>query len=204
MNELRDELIDRKRLADDQKEIGNKHFKSGHIEESIKCYTNAIQLYESNPVFYCNRSMAYLKKGLPLEAHRDCDLALNIDNTCIKALYRRGLSRRQLFRYSLALDDFRRVLTLDADNSDAKRELAATQRLIQSKAIVEIKAIDKPLELQSKTPLTKVAICCDKKSCEFVVQLPESSTIKTQLFANDWARRHSTSLDVDIRAANDI
>lgn len=47
--------------AENYKELGNQFFKDGKYEESIREYTLAIELEPKNPVYYSNRSMAYLK-----------------------------------------------------------------------------------------------------------------------------------------------
>lgn len=47
--------------SEDYKEIGNEFFKRGEFNQSIKEYTAAIELDKENPVYYSNRSMAYLK-----------------------------------------------------------------------------------------------------------------------------------------------
>ena len=123
-----------------------------------------------------------------LEAERDCDSALNIDQNCIKALYRRGMARKHLFRYKLASDDFKRVLNLDPNNREAKRELDSIERLIDSKTVIDVKPIDKKFEFQSNKPLVKQKII--EKNCikisEIEAKVPENVPKSYYQFECDW------------------
>ena len=103
----------------------------------------------------------------------------------------------------MAAEDFRRVVTLDPNNNEAKRELESIQRLIDSKAVVDIKPIDKPIGFQSNKPLTKVSIT-EKNvlniSTDFVVKLPQKVPKNYYQFECDWRQligKNSLQLRVD-------
>ncbi|XP_054168909.1 RNA polymerase II-associated protein 3-like [Oppia nitens] len=178
-----------KRQADYHKDIGNKHFKSGNIDESINCYTKAIDLFDSNVLIFCNRAMAYLKKQRPLEALDDCNKALEIDSKCIKAIYRRAMANKCLYRYLAAIDDFKQVLGLDPDNKEAKRELQAITDLINQKAIVDIRPIDKPLEYRSAKPMVRLNVTdvlSDQIKIGLPMKLPTKLPENYYQFECDW------------------
>ena len=122
----------------------------------------------------------------PLETEKDCNSALNLEPNCIKALYRRGMARKQLFRYNLASNDFKQVLSLE-DNKEAQRELQSIQRLIESKSVVNIEPIDKSKEFQSNKPLVKIKII-DKNDelNQIVIKLPEKVPQNYFQFECDW------------------
>lgn len=96
------------------------------------------------------------------------------------------MARKQLFRYKSALSDFKLVLSLE-DNREAKRELDSIQRLIDSKALVEIKAIERKTDFQSTKPLTKIKIIdINDKSNQFALKLPENVPQNYLQFECDW------------------
>ncbi|CAG8741563.1 7443_t:CDS:2, partial [Racocetra fulgida] len=70
-----------------EKETGNIFFKKGDYKKAIEHYGKAIDLDPKEPVYIINRAMAYLKLN-------KLGLLLHPDN--IKALWRRGIARREL------------------------------------------------------------------------------------------------------------
>ncbi|MCO5604664.1 hypothetical protein L7F22_058834 [Adiantum nelumboides] len=85
----------RKSLAQALKAAGNKAYSSRQFEEAIGYYTKAIA---ANPlaVFYSNRAACYSNLGRPSDVIPDCDKALSMDHTYVKALNRRAVAREQL------------------------------------------------------------------------------------------------------------
>ena len=59
------------------KDTGNKHLQAGEFDQAIEAYTQAINIDDSNHVFYSNRSAAYLSKG-------DANSALDDGLKCTK------------------------------------------------------------------------------------------------------------------------
>lgn len=92
------------------------------------------------------------------EALADCDSALSIDNSYVKAYYRRGALRKQLHRYNLALEDFNKVIQLDTNNKEAHNEIKFINELISKNKKIKIEPIEKPKEFQSNKPLVNVPI----------------------------------------------
>ena len=57
------------------------------------------------------------------EAKADCDKALVLDSTYVKAYYRRGIAQINLGRLDDAKKDFEMILLLEPFNTDARKEL---------------------------------------------------------------------------------
>mmetsp|Transcript_25499 Transcript_25499/g.25746 ORF Transcript_25499/g.25746 Transcript_25499/m.25746 type:complete len:494 (-) Transcript_25499:221-1702(-) len=79
---------------EEQKEIGNNAFKSGNYQDAINAWTSCVQIdtknYSYNSKLFCNRANALMKLRRPEEAVRDCDRAINADQTYVKAYLRRA------------------------------------------------------------------------------------------------------------------
>lgn len=111
-----------------EKDKGNEFFKRGKYDEAIACYTVGIENDPSNAILPANRAMALLKKNQLAAAEADCDLAISIDSTYIKAYLRRGSARIGLKKLELALEDFKKVLELDSENKQAKTEILRIEK----------------------------------------------------------------------------
>lgn len=88
----------------DFKDRGNKQFRAGCAHEAIDLYSQAIAIYseldEQHHTLelksdiagvYSNRAACFLKLNRYSEVISDCDAALSIDGSRIKALYRRAM-----------------------------------------------------------------------------------------------------------------
>lgn len=62
---------------------------SQRYEEAVQLYTRALALQPS-AIYYCNRAAALIKLHRCEEAIEDCNLALIIDPTYVKAFSRMG------------------------------------------------------------------------------------------------------------------
>jgi len=63
------------------------------------------------------------------EAIEGCNLILKTDKENVKALFRRGQAYLGQKKYKKAKEDFRRILELDSENSDAKKQLTKVETL---------------------------------------------------------------------------
>lgn len=105
--------------SSDYKSLGNFQYKSGEYEKAIEQYTNAIQLDPSNPVYYSNRSMAYIKVNDYENALNDTqfaleNLALHDGNSAqlkSKLEYRQNLAEKSLFGKT-TIDPSLKIITL--------------------------------------------------------------------------------------------
>lgn len=122
-----------------------------------------------------------------IEAENDCSLAININKNYVKGYYRRGMARKLLNRFVLALNDFNYVLKLEPNNKEAKREVDYIQSLFKSKAIIDVKPIVKQKEFVSNKPLINIKVK-EKKSKinEIEVKLPQNVPKTYYQFECDW------------------
>ena len=74
-------------------------------EQATERYTSALERTPRSAVLYANRGLALLKLGAEAEAEQDCDAALMIEPTYVKARMRRAQARRALGNYDGALED---------------------------------------------------------------------------------------------------
>lgn len=122
---LNKERLDKeKRILDffNMKEKGNKLVRKANYEEAAKCYSQCVELLPKEIPSYTNRALCYLKLKQPKKAIEDCNQALKIQSSCVKALFRRAQARKMLKDYKEALADFAKVLKIEPNNNAAKNE----------------------------------------------------------------------------------
>jgi len=103
------------------KEEGNEFFRLGKIDKAIEAYTKALNLCtdkDSNEKsnIYNNRAACYVQLYEPTKVIADCTEALTLNEMNLKALMRRGLAYESMDKMRLALDDFRKILSVDPRN----------------------------------------------------------------------------------------
>lgn len=122
---------------------GNAAFKDGKFKEAVEFYSKGIEYDKSQPILYCNRAMALLRLSRFqnvagrfsvrekqiffmflrfFEAKIDCDNALKLDSTYVKAYFRRGLASASFNDVDNALADFEKVLSFEPQNKEALKE----------------------------------------------------------------------------------
>lgn len=119
--------------ANEFKTRGNDCVKNGQHEKAVKYYTEAINLNKSDPVFYTNRALCYLKQSKFAECIDDCSKAIGLDGKAVKAYYRRMQAREQMpgGNLKLAWADCKMVLQLDPKNGEAQRGLDRLLKLMK-------------------------------------------------------------------------
>jgi DnaJ family protein C protein 7 len=107
-----EELLDCLRQAESQKSLGNEAFKCHRWDAALQHYDAAVQAdrHHHDPSFsaslFCNRGAAQHKQGQLQAALEDVNMALALNASYAKALFRRGLLYLDLERYSCAAADF--------------------------------------------------------------------------------------------------
>ncbi|KAG5188796.1 hypothetical protein JKP88DRAFT_152385, partial [Tribonema minus] len=77
--------------AEAAKAAGNDAWRLGDLDEAVRCFSRAIDLAEGEggsnanlPVYYSNRSAAYLKQGDGVKALLDAEKCTTLDETWAK------------------------------------------------------------------------------------------------------------------------
>lgn len=113
------------------KDEGNAFIKQQKYQEAIECYTKAIELHDTESIFYSNRALAHLKLDNFQSAHLDCDKALELNPTNYKAYHRRGMSYVGLLEFKKAKLDLTVVLKAKPDDATAQRALKVCENFIR-------------------------------------------------------------------------
>uniref|UniRef100_A0A0A1X9F5 RNA polymerase II-associated protein 3 n=1 Tax=Zeugodacus cucurbitae TaxID=28588 RepID=A0A0A1X9F5_ZEUCU len=176
---------EKRKQANEIKDRGNKFVKLGEYEKAINEYTNAIDIFPEDPVYFCNRALCYLKMERYNECIEDCEQAIEIDSLSVKAYYRRMQANEYLGNDMDALKDCTTVLMIEPKNSEANKSLERINERLRKNVkstkgpnfsapranMIDILPIDKPPYKRSNKPLRGVPIADvigpkDTKNCE--------------------------------------
>lgn len=116
------------------KEDGNDYFRVGKIPQAIEAYNKALGLCSAKEDnvkadIFCNRAACYVQLYEPHKVINDCTECLQLVPMNTKALLRRGLAYESLDKMRIALDDFRKVMSIDPRNSVA---MQSSSRIINA------------------------------------------------------------------------
>ncbi|XP_066535099.1 RNA polymerase II-associated protein 3 isoform X2 [Hoplias malabaricus] len=107
--------------------IGNSYAQTGNLDMAVKQFTEAIKHNPKEFKLFGNRSFCYEKMQQYEKALIDADIALSLNPTWIKGLYRKGKALVGLKRYYEACLIYKEVLKLDSSCTDAAQELMRVQ-----------------------------------------------------------------------------
>ncbi|KAK2730817.1 hypothetical protein FQN55_005427 [Onygenales sp. PD_40] len=113
------------------KQQGNKAFASHDWLEASKFYTQAIEKYDKDPSFYCNRAQVYIKLESYGYAVADATKAIELDPAYVKAYWRRAIANTAILNSREALKDFKTVVRKAPNDRDAKVKLAECEKLVR-------------------------------------------------------------------------
>ncbi|KAL7877642.1 hypothetical protein SRHO_G00042850 [Serrasalmus rhombeus] len=102
---------------------GNAYAEVGNLDMAVKFFTDAIKHNPKEFKLFGNRSFCYEKMQQYEKALIDADIALSLNPTWIKGLYRKGKALVGLKRYYDASLTYKEVLKLDSSCTDAAQEL---------------------------------------------------------------------------------
>ncbi|XP_017865936.1 PREDICTED: RNA polymerase II-associated protein 3 [Drosophila arizonae] len=166
-----DTLAQQHKKANDIKDRGNSYVKLSEYEKAIEAYTEAIEVYPQDPIFFINRALCYLKQESYDNCIDDCDAAIELDKLCVKAYYRRMQANESLGNNMEALKDCTTVLAIDPKNYEAKRSLERINDRLRKIAtkngpsfspdredFVDILPFEKPASRRSKQSMRRVPV----------------------------------------------
>jgi len=151
--------------ATKRKEEGNSLFKDSKFARATKKYKRALTYVDSDYgvaeedkdkfkqlklLLYLNVAACKLQSKDYAGVKENCNKALEIDSNNIKALLRRGKMYIDVDDWDLARNDIKRVLELDANNADAKKELVRLNKKVTDHNTKEKKAFGGMFEKLSK------------------------------------------------------
>lgn len=86
----------RNERAETMKRIGNGAFKEENYEKAVTYYSKALDQRKDSSVLWNNRALSYIRLGLFEKALDDCEWALKINETNLKALLNSAKCYRKL------------------------------------------------------------------------------------------------------------
>nr|ACO15085.1 DnaJ homolog subfamily C member 7 [Caligus clemensi] len=133
------EVFKKAKLLKQKKDDGNAAFKDNKLSEAYALYSEALLIdplnSSTNAKLFFNRATVAAKLGKLEESIEDCNSALGLDQTYLKALMRRAESYMALEDYESAVKDYETLNRKDRYNSEyqellrnAKMELKRSQR----------------------------------------------------------------------------
>ncbi|KAJ5099804.1 Serine/threonine-protein phosphatase [Penicillium argentinense] len=120
-----------KEAANALKLQGNKAVTSHDWPMALDFYNQAIEKYDQEPSFFCNRAHAQIKLEAFGFAVADATSALELDPNYVKAYWRRALANTATLNYKAALKDFKAVVKREPNNQNAKLKLAECEKLVR-------------------------------------------------------------------------
>ncbi|KAL1917433.1 uncharacterized protein VTP21DRAFT_3826 [Calcarisporiella thermophila] len=106
-------------LAEKERQLGNELFKKGDFSGAITHYTEAIKRDENDPRGYSNRAACYTKLMALPEAMKDCEKAIELDPTFVKAYIRKAAIQFMKKEYSKCLETCELAKQHDKDNKNS-------------------------------------------------------------------------------------
>ncbi|CAJ0951163.1 unnamed protein product [Ranitomeya imitator] len=133
------------------REAGGKAYRDGNFEGAERRYTRALRLLVCTPgdaeeekvALLSNLAACDLKKGRLREAEVRCTRVLDKDPDHLKALYRRGMARAGMSDWMGARADLEKVMKLDPENKEARREIIKVREKQKSEQAQISKALGK-------------------------------------------------------------
>ncbi|CAG8533388.1 13021_t:CDS:2 [Ambispora leptoticha] len=126
--------------AQQEKEQGNESFKRADYSKAVEYYGKAMELDPKEAVYVINRAMAYLRMKEWVKAENDCTAGLHLHPYNVKALWRRGIARREQNKLKEAKEDLDHALELDPDNRAVKIELEKVLNALAIQTVEESKS----------------------------------------------------------------
>lgn len=121
---------DKVKIAEGYKVQGNQQLSTHQYQAAIDLYSKAIELNDTNAIYYANRAAAYSHLNQHSKAISDCKAAVQRNPEYSKAYSRMGLAHFSLGEYKEAVQNYKRALELDPTNSTLKESLDSAEKKI--------------------------------------------------------------------------
>lgn len=132
-----------------KKEEGNSLYREGKHEQAFEVYSEALELDPhnvfTNAKLFCNRALVGSKIGKLEAAIQDCDEAISLDPTYIRAYQRRAKFYQEHGDHDEAVREYNSICQKDpsAENKAALREAKRLQKLAKRKDYYKILGLGK-------------------------------------------------------------
>lgn len=110
------------------KEKGNEHLQKKDYDCAIEAYTKAIALCPNDPVFYSNRSAAFLMKGDARSALKNAEKCIEVDRMWPKGYSRKGAALYNLKQFECAVEAYEKGLEITPTDIVLQDGLAKTEK----------------------------------------------------------------------------
>nr|AAB49720.1 transformation-sensitive protein homolog [Acanthamoeba castellanii] len=130
-------------ISQQEKEKGNDCFRNAQYPDAIKHYTEAIRRNPTDHVLYSNRAACYMKLGRVPMAVKDCDKAIELSPTFVKAYTRKGHCQFFMKQYHKCLETYEQGLKVEPNNEELNEGLRRTMEAINKRQEGSSKAEDK-------------------------------------------------------------
>jgi len=131
-------LTDRKEVSDEDRQEAarlkadaNKAFLGHEFTRAAQLYSEAIKHNPGDATLFCNRAYTRIKLEEHGYALHDAACAIEINPKYAKAYYRRAMCHIQILKPQLAVADLKKVLALEPQNAQVRKELESTQKLVR-------------------------------------------------------------------------
>ena len=182
------------------KESGNASFKSSDMENAARSYrkgTNLLKkLNEANSgdeqvkqllvSLQTNLSMVCFKQKKHRMSRDVAGRALEIDNSNVKALYRRAVASRAMGDMDAARDDLRNALRAEPKNVSCKKELALVKKTMDERRRKEKAGLQKAFSKGGGSLLYSDREEEEKKKAEAKREKKRLEAEKKELRKKDW------------------
>eukprot|EP00118_Oscarella_pearsei_P025082 m.307469 g.307469 ORF g.307469 m.307469 type:complete len:357 (+) comp42319_c0_seq1:149-1219(+) len=123
-----------KERAEKLKSRGNDFVKNNKFAEALDCYSKAIEIDPTEPVYLSNRAAVYSKMLNYQQSIDDCRKALELDPNFSKAYGRLGFAYMNMKELEKATTAYEQALQLDPDNQSYKTCLQVIRQKLASSA----------------------------------------------------------------------
>ena len=112
-------------------------FLEGKFREALEKYEKAIEIDPSVAIYYSNAATCHSRLGDHEKTLEMINEAVRLDQTFIKALYRRGVALMELKRFKEASEDFIKVCHEFPADVEAQKRLSACDKELDKKISFE-------------------------------------------------------------------